>query len=171
MICSSSQQIIFRAGAPHSMDWTTMELLSKNKSSCWNVKKVSSEYSRQSVQSEDHSPSNKNLGIWESWSFIATEEETQGHYRVQTGNRCDSEVHKLCHACQSMGSNENQGVAEREFKGPFAVSSHRTFRINRFLAKKQKQNWPIPQWIRRKAGDKTRDNSKRRHRRRTQRGL
>ncbi|KAI6078115.1 60S ribosomal protein L39 [Aix galericulata] len=33
-------------------------------------------------------------------------------------------------------------------------SSHKTFKIKRFLAKKQKQNRPIPQWIRMKTGNK-----------------
>ncbi|XP_012352055.2 60S ribosomal protein L39-like [Nomascus leucogenys] len=49
--------------------------------------------------------------------------------------------------------------------------SHKTFRIKRFLAKKQKQNRPIPQWIRMKTGNKIRYNSKRRHWRRTKLGL
>ncbi|CAD7683796.1 unnamed protein product [Nyctereutes procyonoides] len=40
------------------------------------------------------------------------------------------------------------------------MSSHKTFRIKQFLAKKQKQNRPIPQY-----------NSKRRHWRRTKLGL
>ncbi|KAM7044500.1 large ribosomal subunit protein eL39 [Molossus nigricans] len=53
----------------------------------------------------------------------------------------------------------------------FAMSSHKTFRIKRFLAKKQKQNRPIPQWIRMKTGNKIRYNSKRRHWRRTKLGL
>jgi len=35
-------------------------------------------------------------------------------------------------------------------------ASHKTFRIKRFLAKKQKQNRPIPQWIRMKTGNKIR---------------
>ncbi|XP_054937577.1 uncharacterized protein, partial [Physeter macrocephalus] len=52
-----------------------------------------------------------------------------------------------------------------------AMSSHKTFRIKRFLAKKQKQNRPIPQWIRMKTGNKIRYNSKRRHWRRTKLGL
>ncbi|XP_035579690.1 60S ribosomal protein L39-like [Zalophus californianus] len=52
-----------------------------------------------------------------------------------------------------------------------AMSSHKTFRIKRFLAKKQKQNRPIPQWIRMKTGNKIRYNSKRRHWRRTNLGL
>ncbi|KAJ8255119.1 hypothetical protein GJAV_G00201120 [Gymnothorax javanicus] len=50
-------------------------------------------------------------------------------------------------------------------------SSHKTFRIKRILAKKQKQNRPIPQWIRMKTGNKIRYNSKRRHWRRTKLGL
>ncbi|XP_059514762.1 large ribosomal subunit protein eL39-like [Myotis daubentonii] len=51
------------------------------------------------------------------------------------------------------------------------MSSHKTFRIKRFLAKKQKQNRPIPQWIRMKTGNKIRYYSKRRHWRRTKLGL
>ncbi|XP_041620763.1 large ribosomal subunit protein eL39-like [Vulpes vulpes] len=51
------------------------------------------------------------------------------------------------------------------------MSSHKTFRIKRFLAKKQKQNRPIPQWIWMKTGSKIRYNSKRRHWRRTKLGL
>ncbi|MGH0190387.1 UNVERIFIED_CONTAM: hypothetical protein FKN15_045399 [Acipenser sinensis] len=53
----------------------------------------------------------------------------------------------------------------------FIMSSHKTFKIKRFLAKKQKQNRPIPQWIRMKTGNKIRYNSKRRHWRRTKLGL
>ncbi|XP_073913069.1 large ribosomal subunit protein eL39-like [Castor canadensis] len=51
------------------------------------------------------------------------------------------------------------------------MSSHKTFRIKRFLAKKQKQNHPIPQWIHMKTGNKIRYNSKRIHWRRTKLGL
>ncbi|PNJ69359.1 ribosomal protein eL39-like 2 [Pongo pygmaeus] len=51
------------------------------------------------------------------------------------------------------------------------MSSHKTFTIKRFLAKKQKQNRPIPQWIQMKPGNKIRHNSKRRHWRRTKLGL
>uniref|UniRef100_A0A8C6GFD4 Large ribosomal subunit protein eL39 n=1 Tax=Mus spicilegus TaxID=10103 RepID=A0A8C6GFD4_MUSSI len=50
------------------------------------------------------------------------------------------------------------------------MSSHKTFRIKRFLAKKQKQNHPILQWIRMKTGNKIRYKSKRRHWRRTKLG-
>ncbi|KAM7132650.1 large ribosomal subunit protein eL39-like [Molossus nigricans] len=51
------------------------------------------------------------------------------------------------------------------------MSSHKTSRIKRFLAKKQKQNRPIPQWTRMKTGYIIRYNSKRRHCRRTKLGL
>lgn len=37
-----------------------------------------------------------------------------------------------------------------------AMSSRETSRIKRFLARKQKQNWPIPQWIWMKIGNKIR---------------
>ncbi|KAM9582717.1 large ribosomal subunit protein eL39-like [Trichechus inunguis] len=51
------------------------------------------------------------------------------------------------------------------------MSFHETFRIKRFLAQKQKQNCPIPQWICMKTGNKIRYNSKRKHWRRTNLGL
>ncbi|XP_042088840.1 large ribosomal subunit protein eL39-like [Ovis aries] len=50
------------------------------------------------------------------------------------------------------------------------MSSHKTFRVKQFLAKKQKHNCPIPQWIRTKTS-KIRDNSKRRHCRKTKLAL
>ncbi|XP_049726178.1 large ribosomal subunit protein eL39-like [Loxodonta africana] len=46
------------------------------------------------------------------------------------------------------------------------MSFHKTFRVKRFLVKKQKQNSPIPQWIQMKTGNKIRYNAKRRHWRR-----
>uniref|UniRef100_A0A8C9M2F1 60S ribosomal protein L39 n=1 Tax=Panthera tigris altaica TaxID=74533 RepID=A0A8C9M2F1_PANTA len=51
------------------------------------------------------------------------------------------------------------------------MSSHKSFRIKRFLAKKQKQNRPITPWIQMKTGNKIRYNSKRRLWRRTKLGL
>ncbi|XP_017302241.1 60S ribosomal protein L39 [Diaphorina citri] len=46
-------------------------------------------------------------------------------------------------------------------------SAHKTFRIKMKLAKKLKQNRPIPQWIRMRTGNTIRYNAKRRHWRRT----
>ncbi|XP_062049393.1 large ribosomal subunit protein eL39-like [Lepus europaeus] len=43
------------------------------------------------------------------------------------------------------------------------MSSHKTFRIKRFLARKLKQNCPIPPWIQMKTSNKIRCSSKRRH--------
>lgn len=45
--------------------------------------------------------------------------------------------------------------------------SQKTFKIKKILGKKQKQNRPIPQWIRMKTGNTIRYNAKRRHWRRT----
>ncbi|RUS16784.1 ribosomal L39 protein-domain-containing protein [Endogone sp. FLAS-F59071] len=45
--------------------------------------------------------------------------------------------------------------------------SNKTFKIKRILGKKQKQNRPIPQWIRLRTDNKIRYNAKRRHWRRT----
>nr|XP_033817891.1 60S ribosomal protein L39-like [Geotrypetes seraphini] len=50
------------------------------------------------------------------------------------------------------------------------MSSHKTFKIKRFLAEKQKQSRPIPQWIRMKIGNKIRYNL-RKHWRRAKLGL
>ncbi|CAN7978290.1 unnamed protein product, partial [Ixodes persulcatus] len=47
------------------------------------------------------------------------------------------------------------------------MAAHKTFRIKQKLAKKLKQNRPIPQWIRMRTGNTIRYNAKRRHWRRT----
>ncbi|VVC35975.1 Ribosomal protein L39e domain,Ribosomal protein L39e, conserved site,Ribosomal protein L39e [Cinara cedri] len=47
------------------------------------------------------------------------------------------------------------------------MSSKKTFKIKQKLAKKMKQNRPIPQWIRMRTGNTIRYNAKRRHWRRT----
>ena len=44
-----------------------------------------------------------------------------------------------------------------------AISFHQPFRIERFLDRKQKQNWPIPQWTQMKTCHKIRYNKRRRH--------
>merc|ERR1711872_856318 len=55
------------------------------------------------------------------------------------------------------------------FEGPTGskMGSHKTLKIKKVLAKKQKQNRPIPQWIRMRTGNTIRYNAKRRHWRRT----
>ncbi|KAJ9588109.1 hypothetical protein L9F63_018518, partial [Diploptera punctata] len=47
------------------------------------------------------------------------------------------------------------------------MAAHKTFRIKMKLAKKLKQNRPIPQWVRMRTGNTIRYNAKRRHWRRT----
>ncbi|KAK4621618.1 60S ribosomal protein L39 [Fulvia fulva] len=51
------------------------------------------------------------------------------------------------------------------------MPSHKTFRIKVKLAKAQKQNRPIPQWIRLRTGNTIRYNAKRRHWRKTRIGI
>jgi len=51
------------------------------------------------------------------------------------------------------------------------MPANKTMRTKKVLAKKLKQNRPIPQWIRMRTGNKIRYNSKRRHWRRTKIGL
>ncbi|PAA53021.1 hypothetical protein BOX15_Mlig003250g3, partial [Macrostomum lignano] len=45
--------------------------------------------------------------------------------------------------------------------------SHKTFRMKMKLARKQKVNRPVPQWVRMRTGNTVRYNAKRRHWRRT----
>ncbi|CAN6208467.1 unnamed protein product, partial [Urochloa humidicola] len=52
-----------------------------------------------------------------------------------------------------------------------AMPSHKTFRIKKKLAKKQRQNRPIPYWIRMRTDNTIRYNAKRRHWRRTKLGF
>ncbi|KAF8368170.1 rpl-39 [Pristionchus pacificus] len=47
------------------------------------------------------------------------------------------------------------------------MGSHKTFIVKRTLAKAQKQNRPLPQWVRMKTGNTIKYNAKRRHWRRT----
>ncbi len=49
--------------------------------------------------------------------------------------------------------------------------SQKTFRTKRTLAKKQRQNRPLPQWIRLRTDNTVKYNAKRRHWRRTKLGI
>ncbi|CAA0828357.1 60S ribosomal protein L39-1 [Striga hermonthica] len=51
------------------------------------------------------------------------------------------------------------------------MPSHKTFMIKKKLAKKQRQNRPIPYWIRLRTDNTIRYNAKRRHWRRTKLGF
>ncbi|KAL8805887.1 MAG: hypothetical protein Q9182_001668 [Xanthomendoza sp. 2 TL-2023] len=51
------------------------------------------------------------------------------------------------------------------------LQSHKSFRTKQKLAKAQKQNRPIPQWIRLRTGNTIRYNAKRRHWRKTRIGI
>ncbi|CVK89124.1 probable RPL39-60S large subunit ribosomal protein L39.e [Fusarium mangiferae] len=53
----------------------------------------------------------------------------------------------------------------------FAHPSHKSFRTKQKLAKAQKQNRPVPQWIRLRTGNTIRYNAKRRHWRKTRIGI
>ncbi|PKI64675.1 hypothetical protein CRG98_014891 [Punica granatum] len=53
----------------------------------------------------------------------------------------------------------------------FVQPSHKTFRIKKKLAKKMRQNRPIPHWIRMRTDNTIRYNAKRRHWRRTKLGF
>ncbi|KAJ3147069.1 60S ribosomal protein L39 [Geranomyces variabilis] len=52
-----------------------------------------------------------------------------------------------------------------------AMPSNKSFKVKRILGKKQKQNRPIPNWIRLRTDNTIRYNAKRRHWRRTKLNL
>lgn len=51
------------------------------------------------------------------------------------------------------------------------MPSHKSLRTKLLLAKKSRQNRPIPNWIRNRTGNTIRYNAKRRHWRRTKLGI
>ncbi|EEU04070.1 60S ribosomal protein L39 [Dictyostelium discoideum AX4] len=51
------------------------------------------------------------------------------------------------------------------------MPSNKTLKIKKILGKKQKQNRPVPQWIRLRTDNTIRYNNKRRHWRRTKLGI
>ncbi|KAG8351908.1 hypothetical protein FVEN_g13118 [Fusarium venenatum] len=53
----------------------------------------------------------------------------------------------------------------------FSLQSHKSFRTKQKLAKAQKQNRPVPQWVRLRTGNTIRYNAKRRHWRKTKLGI
>ena len=61
--------------------------------------------------------------------------------------------------------------ATRFFLCARSMPCNKTFRVKKILAKKQKSNRPIPQWIRMRTDNRIRYNAKRRHWRRTKIGL
>ncbi|RZB65467.1 60S ribosomal protein L39 [Glycine soja] len=68
--------------------------------------------------------------------------------------------------------NETLSVVQRRVQQSAAkMPSHKTFRIKKKLAKKMRQNRPIPYWIRMRTDNTIRYNAKRRHWRRTKLGF
>ena len=59
----------------------------------------------------------------------------------------------------------------RAYANNITQPSQKRFRVKQILAKKAKQNRPIPQWIRLRTDNRIRYNAKRRHWRRTKLGL
>ncbi|KAJ4763319.1 60S ribosomal protein L39 [Rhynchospora pubera] len=64
-----------------------------------------------------------------------------------------------------------QGFRRRSSQPFTEMPSHKTFRIKKKLAKKMRQNRPIPHWIRMRTDNTIRYNAKRRHWRRTKLGF
>ncbi|KAF9662083.1 hypothetical protein SADUNF_Sadunf18G0016500 [Salix dunnii] len=65
---------------------------------------------------------------------------------------------------------QDQAAAEA-YQKQAKMPSHKTFRIKKKLAKKMRQNRPIPHWIRMRTDNTIRYNAKRRHWRRTKLGF
>ncbi|CAN6164860.1 unnamed protein product, partial [Urochloa humidicola] len=70
-----------------------------------------------------------------------------------------------------LSSRRRRRRCSRRLRRAAAMPSHKTFRIKMKLAKKQRQNRPIPYWIRMRTDNTIRYNAKRRHWRRTKLGF
>ncbi|KAL1824444.1 hypothetical protein ACET3Z_011222 [Daucus carota] len=77
-----------------------------------------------------------------------------------------------------MGSDSGEAIRtnpvdrrRRVFSAQLKMPSHKTFMIKKKLAKKMRQNRPIPHWIRMRTDNTIRYNAKRRHWRRTKLGF
>ncbi|KAL8254814.1 hypothetical protein R6Q59_033035 [Mikania micrantha] len=69
-------------------------------------------------------------------------------------------------------SHDCDGDRNEDFRLGFRrMPSHKTFMIKKKLAKKMRQNRPIPHWIRMRTDNTIRYNAKRRHWRRTKLGF
>ncbi|KAF2024931.1 hypothetical protein EK21DRAFT_117329 [Setomelanomma holmii] len=69
-------------------------------------------------------------------------------------------------------SNFNDNTFDiRHRRQAVTMPSHKSFRTKQKLARAQKQNRPIPQWIRLRTGNTIRYNAKRRHWRKTRLGI
>lgn len=76
----------------------------------------------------------------------------------------------MCSVFGSPPSPLSQDLRRRLYQQP-KMPSHKTFRIKKKLAKKMRQNRPIPHWIRMRTDNTIRYNAKRRHWRRTKLGF
>ncbi|WVZ73292.1 hypothetical protein U9M48_021618 [Paspalum notatum var. saurae] len=75
--------------------------------------------------------------------------------------------------CTQLGFSRRRRRRRRRrfFVSAATMPSHKTFRIKKKLAKKMRQNRPIPYWIRMRTDNTIRYNAKRRHWRRTKLGF
>lgn len=97
-----------------------------------------------------------------------------GGERVCVGAYCSSEAGEG-NSSKGVSEQQHRSCARLRHQGTcgrlFCSSSHKTFRSKRFLAKKTRQNQPIPHWTWAETGNTTRHNSKTRHWRGTRLGL
>nr|POE65096.1 60s ribosomal protein l39 [Quercus suber] len=74
----------------------------------------------------------------------------------------------VCRICGRLHPNPVTRIERRRHpRQSVKMPSHKSFRTKQKLAKAQKQNRPIPQWIRLRTGNTIRYNAKRRHWRKT----
>ncbi|KAF8408226.1 hypothetical protein HHK36_007371 [Tetracentron sinense] len=77
----------------------------------------------------------------------------------------------LDHPSQENGHNSQKKFSSPSLEPEAKMPSHKTFIIKKKLAKKMRQNRPIPHWIRMRTDNTIRYNAKRRHWRRTKLGF
>ncbi|KAK1414008.1 hypothetical protein QVD17_29745 [Tagetes erecta] len=88
--------------------------------------------------------------------------------RNQSNNQTLENINPHSQRLQSQHIREDEEEADPVLS---AMPSHKTFMIKKKLAKKMRQNRPIPHWIRMRTDNTIRYNAKRRHWRRTKLGF
>ncbi|EJK75661.1 hypothetical protein THAOC_02610 [Thalassiosira oceanica] len=99
--------------------------------------------------------------MWETAPGNASHQGTEAADVVETIGIGDSAFPLVCQ-CIPVTNSCSYSVPQ---------PSQKTFRTKRTLAKKQRQNRPLPQWIRLRTDNTVKYNAKRRHWRRTKLGL
>ncbi|CRK25497.1 hypothetical protein BN1723_013583 [Verticillium longisporum] len=100
--------------------------------------------------------------------------ETQGSLTYSAPRPCTRSqvvIQFCCHFRNLLNELAPESSFSTSTPNTVTMPSHKSFRTKVKLAKAQKQNRPIPQWVRLRTGNTIRYNAKRRHWRKTKLGI